>query len=101
MTLNPIPVCPELCILNLYPEDCVLNSKEKKMTDLCLVQARRLISLCWKDVKSPTIGRWLKELSTSLVLEKLTYTIKKKSAEFHQIWNPFLSFLENCELGET
>ena len=69
MTLNPVPNCPALCILNLYPKDCRLSSKEKKITDLCLVQARRLISLCWKDVKSPLVGRWLKELSACLVLE--------------------------------
>jgi len=101
MTLNLVPDDPALCILNLYPKDCMLNHKERKITDLCLVQARRLISLCWKDVKSPSIGRWLKELSTCLILEKLTYTMKKKSAEFKEIWNPFLAFLENCEAEET
>lgn len=101
ITLNPVPDCPTLCILNLYPKDCMLNNKEKKITDLCLVQARRLISLCWKDVQSPTIGRWLKELSACLVLEKLTYIMKKKLAKFKEIWNPFLAFLKNCEIEET
>lgn len=48
------------------------------MTDLCLLQARCLISLCWKDIKSPWVGYWLKELSACLVPEKLTYTLKKK-----------------------
>lgn len=28
MTLNPIPDCPRLSILNLYPKDCMLNSKK-------------------------------------------------------------------------
>lgn len=101
MTLNPIPNCPTLCILNLYPMGCKLNSKERKLTDLCLLQARRLISLCWKDINRPSVGRWLKELSACLVLEKLTYTIKKKSADFKEIWNPFLTFLKNCEIEET
>lgn len=79
----------------------MLNSKEKKITDLCLIQARRLISLCWKDVKRPTIGRWLKELSACLVLEKLTYTMKKKSAKFKEIWNPFLAFWGDCGVEEA
>lgn len=78
---------PALCILNLHPKDCMLNRKERKITDLCLVQARRLISLCWKEVKSPSVGHWLKELSACLILEKLTCTMKKKSAEFKEIWN--------------
>ncbi len=46
MTLNPVPDCPELCILNLYSEDCMLNSKERKITDLCLVQALSLLEEC-------------------------------------------------------
>lgn len=101
MTLNPVTDCPALCILNLYPKDCRLSSKKKKITDLCLVQARRVISLCWKDVKSPSVGRWLKELSACLVLDKLTYTMRKKSAKFNEILNPFLVFLKNCKVEET
>lgn len=54
----------------LYSMDFLLHSIEK--SDLCLVQARSLICLCWKEVKGPTIGRWLGESSASLVLEKLT-----------------------------
>lgn len=92
MTMNLVLNCPKLCFLNLYPEGCMLNNKEKKLTDLCLVQARRLISLCWKDVKCSTVSHWLKELSACLVLEKLTYTMKKKSATFHEVWGPFVTF---------
>ena len=71
------------------------------MTDLCLVQARRLISLCWRDVKWPSVGRWLKELSACLVLEKRTYAMKKKSTKLHEVWGRFITFLENCEMGEA
>ncbi len=46
MTLNPVPDCPELCFLKLYSEDCMLNSKERKITDLCLVQALSLLEEC-------------------------------------------------------
>ena len=35
MTLNPVPKCSILCILNLYPNDCMLNSKERKLADIC------------------------------------------------------------------
>ncbi len=46
----------------------------------------------------PSISYWLKELSGCLVLEKLTYSLKKKSAKFQDVWSPFLSFLENYSL---
>lgn len=77
----------------------MLNKKVRKLTNLCLAQGSRLISLCWKDVKSPSVRLRLKELSSCLVLKLLNY-MKIKSVEFVEIWNPFLVFLKNCEIEE-
>ena len=85
MTLNPVPDNPALCILKFVSKGLYVKQQREENYRLCLVQARRLISLCWKDVKSPSVGRWLKELSACLILEKLTYTMKKKSVEFKEI----------------
>ena len=62
------------------------------MVDLCLLQARRSIALCWKNVDAPTIGFWLKNITACLAYEKLTYVIRKKSAVFYGIWNSFLNY---------
>lgn len=44
----------------------------------------------------PALCRWLKELSACLVLEN--EKMRKKSAKFDEIWNPFLVFLKNCQV---
>lgn len=43
ITTSPVPFCPKLCILGIYPDDCPLSCKERKMVDLCLLQAKRRI----------------------------------------------------------
>ena len=52
------------------------------MVDFCLLQAKRSIALCWKNVGCPSFDYWLTNLSSSLALEKLTYIVKKKASEF-------------------
>ena len=69
MTSSPIPLCPKICILGIYPDNCPLPSRERKMTDLCLLQARRSIALCWKNVSCPSLGHWVRNLISSLALE--------------------------------
>ncbi len=75
-TSSPIPLCPVLCVLSMYEDDCSLSTKERKLVDLCLLQARRSIALCWKNTNCPSIGLWLKNV-ICLALEKLTYVIRK------------------------
>ena len=96
-----VPLCPKLCILSIYPLTCALKNKEKIMIDLCLLEARRSIALCWKNVNAPTIGFWLRNLSSSLAYEKLTYVIKKKPAAFYKIWERFLDFMHNGNIEEA
>ena len=71
------------------------------MVDLCLLQARRSIALCWKNVNAPTIGFWLRNLTTSLAHEKLTYVIRKKPAVFYKIWERFLNFVRQGDIEEA
>lgn len=32
-----IPLCPKICILGIYPDNCPLSSRERKMIDFCLL----------------------------------------------------------------
>ena len=93
MLTTPIQPNPELCILSVYPEECNLSSTERKLVDFSLLHARRAIALQWKNMASPTVTMWLKDLSSSLAMERLTYSIKRKMSEFHKIWDTFLDFL--------
>ncbi len=47
----------------MYEDECSLPTKERKLVNLCLLQARRSIALCWKNTNRPTIGLWLKNIS--------------------------------------
>lgn len=78
-----IPLCPKLCIL------------------LCLLQARRSIALCWKNVNCQSIGLWLKNLTSSLALEKLMFVLRKKIPEFHNSWESILDFIKNADIEEA
>ena len=71
------------------------------MVDLCLLQARRSIALCWKNVRCPSLGHWLKNLKSSLALEKLTYIVRKKASQFYNIWEMFLEFVKNGDIEEA
>ena len=82
ITSTLIPLNPKLCVLGVYPASCSLANKEKKMVDLCLLQARRSIALCWKNINRPTLCFWLRNLTSSLALERLIYFIRKKTSEF-------------------
>lgn len=100
-TSSQVTTCPMLCVLNLYAENCSLSVKERKMVDLCLLQARRSIALYWKKADCPSLGLWLRNLSSCLALEKLTYITKKKSSEFANIWEMFLNFLRSGNIEDA
>ncbi len=85
----------------MYEDNCSLSTKERKLVDLCLLQARRSIALCWKNTNCSSIGLWLKNLITCLALEKLTYVIRKKPSEFFDIWEVFLDFVKNGDIEES
>uniref|UniRef100_A0A3B3B502 Reverse transcriptase domain-containing protein n=1 Tax=Oryzias melastigma TaxID=30732 RepID=A0A3B3B502_ORYME len=98
LTSCVIPLDPKLCVLHMYPKDLKINSKKYKLIDFSLLQAKRVIALNWRNVQRPTTNQWLKEMSNSLALEKLTYIVRDKVADFHEIWTPFTTFLNDQSL---
>ena len=63
-----------------------------------MLQAKCTISLGsvgWKNVNGPRIGTWLRQMSSSMSMEKLTYIVRKKADMFENIWSPFIYFLQN------
>ncbi len=100
-TSSLIPLCPVLCVLSMYEDNCTLSTKERKLVDLCLLQAIRSIAPCWKNTICHSIGLWLKNLITCSALEKLTYIIRKKPSAFSDIWEVFLNFVKNGDIEEA
>jgi len=68
-----IPLSPLLFLLHLFPKEIKLKKKEYIFINICILQAKRLISLNWKSICAPSIGRWLKEMVTNMSMEKMTY----------------------------
>lgn len=69
-----IPIRPEICILGLFPEALALRPHERKLVNLCLLQAKCLIARHWKSVGYPSTNLWINELSSCIMIERLTYT---------------------------
>lgn len=53
--------------------------------------------LSWKNTRRPNVKRWLSELSSTLPLEKITYTIRHQQNNFHQIWDPLICYLSRTD----
>lgn len=60
------------------------TEKQTSLLDMCLLQARRLIALSWKNTTRPQIGQWLREMSCCLSMEKITYILKGKNDLFKE-----------------
>ncbi len=37
-----VPAKAELCLLHIYPEDCLINAKKPKLSNFCLLQANEV-----------------------------------------------------------
>lgn len=88
-----IPLEAKLCLLHIYPVNVVLNASQCKLIDFSLIQVKRVIAFAWKSTQRPCSSQWIKEMSTNLALEKLTYIIKDKLHVFNKIWIPFIQFV--------
>lgn len=95
-----LPLDPKLFILGIYPTNPYLQSKESRFIDMCILQAKRIIALNWKNVDGPRIGMWIKEMASNMSMEKITYIVRRKQNVFDDIWKPFMYFLRhNVNVG--
>lgn len=67
-----IPFDAKICLLHVYPENFPVTVKKRKLIHFCLLQAKHVIALKWKEIQGPTLSQWITELSSNLALEKLT-----------------------------
>lgn len=62
-----IPPSLLVFLFNLTPKEIKLKNKEYIFINICILQAKWLISLNWKSIYAPNIGRWLKEMVTNML----------------------------------
>ena len=85
---------PMLVIFGVSEALRTLNVAQQRLLSYGLITAKKLILMEWKGKEVPTKRRWLTELTDTLHLEKIRYTIKDKPEQFEKIWRPLVSFLE-------
>lgn len=88
-----VPYEAKMCILGIYPQNFIINSKQATLIDFGLLQARRMIALYWRKLDIPSIHVWVKEMASCIVMEKLTYITRGKAEEFKTVWKPLMEFL--------
>lgn len=98
LTGKVVPVEAKICLLHIYPENFSVTVKKRKLINFCLLQAKRVIALKWKEMQGPTLGQWITELSSNLALEKLTYMARGKVEDFNKMWSSFLTFMNNLNV---
>lgn len=84
-----IPPDPRLCILNVYPKNFVPAVIIRVFLELGLLEAKRCIARCWKEQEMCGLSQWLNGLTSTLTLEKITYTSRNKLCKFWDIWSTF------------
>jgi len=85
-----------LFIIGIHPDNWKINKDTQVLID---IHAKRLIAIYWKKIERPTITRWLKELSSCIAVETITYILKGKEDQFKKIWSPFLLFIEHGDMN--
>ena len=100
ITSKDLPLDPSFIILGLYPKNTRFTKGEQCLIDICLLQAKRLIAVHWKNIKRPSIGQWVKQMLAMLPRECITYLLKGKKDLFETIWGPFIRFAEAVDFTE-
>lgn len=77
---------PKLFLLGFYPKDTGIDSDGKVFFNQGILKAKRVITMFWKRMETPSIVKWFQEMSLCFPLEKITYTLMDKHVIFNKIW---------------
>lgn len=91
---------PKLFLLGLYPEKPNYSRDERVFIDLSLLYAKKCVALLWTKSHRPSTTQWIKQMLSSLPLEKITYILKAKQHIFENIWSPFINYIKDLNLME-
>lgn len=90
-TIDP---CPFLAIFGTSRDLHRLSKPEADCVAFATLLARRLILLKWKDAHPPSFTHWIRDLLHFLKLEKIKYSLRGSTKNFHQVWNPILNYIK-------
>lgn len=76
---------PGFFILGIHPANWNIKKDTQVLIDMCILHGKRLIAIYWKKTERLTITRWLREISSCIAMEKITYIIKGKEDKFKRV----------------
>lgn len=76
-------------------EDPHLTSAECRLVAFALLFAGRAVLLKWKDAAPPTLSQWLRDIMSSLKLERICFSVSGSDMKFYKTWGPFLTYFHN------
>uniref|UniRef100_A0A4W5KEM2 Reverse transcriptase zinc-binding domain-containing protein n=1 Tax=Hucho hucho TaxID=62062 RepID=A0A4W5KEM2_9TELE len=94
VTNMTVPLDPSLILLG---DDSVLPvniCSKTRFIKLAVIAANKCTAIIWKSVTPPSKQMWLKERSSYIPSEKITYNLRNKPFEFTDVWGDFQQFLE-------
>lgn len=91
---SPLEPDPWMIILNVFTMPWKYTSAQQEFVSYCLISAKKLLLTLWKGTSVPSINLWLHQLTDTLHLEKIRYTLKDNLHKFDKIWQPFILWLK-------
>ncbi len=87
-----LPLDPKMFILGLYPPTLVISRNKWILMNMSLLQTKHSIALLCKSTQMPQVGQWLREMSNSYAMEKITYW-KEKGKPLKTFGAPLLNYM--------
>ena len=105
--INIFAVLSKILNLNLEPDPLIvifgvsedtmrLTKHQQCFLSYGLVIARKLLLLHWKKKDTPTTKMWLSDLTSTLHLERIRFTLGDKLSYFDKVWSPLVGYLASA-----
>ena len=88
--IDPDPI---LIILGVSDPISTLTRAQRHLLSYGLITAKKLILTHWKKEEAPAFKHWLNEMTSTLHLERIRYSLKNREAQFDKIWLPLVRYL--------
>lgn len=84
---------PFIAILGWSDSLQALRPKVRLPIQYGVIVAKKVILLLWKKNTRPLFSDWLTELTSTLHLERIRYSLSGNPAKFDKMWEPVFTFL--------
>ncbi len=71
-----------------------LNKGKIRLFNFLIFSAKKIILLQWISNKAPSVRMWHQTILEYLSLDYLTCIVHDKIGVFHNIWEPFLTYVD-------